>query len=302
MNPTLIACTKVSRMFWVASRGRIFSRLTFAPAGTVEGTKTKLEGLAELLEDDPNLLRTTSCVEVYDGYWHNTQWTLACDGVLDRILSLIIARPQTIHYLKIKCVRSLDFETALGRRTQEDILQLVAGLQKLSLEHMEIPVAFFDRRLSLKFMRLIKIRLKSSTDMVHVPPPAFYPDAEIETDRDTLEQLHDLYSRSRQPLPAYTILKYKENFRGVSGGEMYRILDGSQNTLTRLKMLVSMVIPSNLVAHQLMQSTVQPYTITKLLHRFWTTQKANQLSYSHALRLLSEDHCGSYQFHEKVCR
>ncbi|KAF9522276.1 hypothetical protein CPB83DRAFT_864721 [Crepidotus variabilis] len=232
-NKTLVACTKVSHLFWVAARRRIFSRLILAQPRTFEKTQSKLKNLSQLLEQHGELLNSISIVEIDLNHGPNQRWAFECDALLHRILSLIIGRPQKLDHLKMSCWQGPIFQNTFDQRTQEDILYLLTGLQTLSLMYIEIPVIFLEALPPLKHISLFGVQLASGTDVVHALPSAFHPGAEIEADYGSLKEVHHLYRSAQQPLPCCMILRLKDI---MSGESIHDIMDGSQNTMTRLEL------------------------------------------------------------------
>ncbi|KAF9523433.1 hypothetical protein CPB83DRAFT_862914 [Crepidotus variabilis] len=241
-NPTLFTCTRVSRSFWMTARKHIFSKLIFCPTSTLQNTKDKLTNLAELLEQDKNLLSAISFVEINTSLHTTPQWAYQCDEFLDRILILIINRPRKLNQLSLFCFSNPILETTFGKRTQENIKHLVTGLEALSLAYLEISATFFEKLPPLKHLHLMQVTLASPADSAHFPLPKFQPNATMKIDYGSLEHVHDLYQGS-QLFPGYTNLKVINTFSHGSTSQLREMLDGGVNTMTSLELNTNMSLP-----------------------------------------------------------
>ncbi|KAF9523432.1 hypothetical protein CPB83DRAFT_862913 [Crepidotus variabilis] len=138
----------------------------------------------------------------------------------------------------MNCWQGPHFQSTFGHHTQEDILHLFGGLKTLFLMHVNLPAIFFEKLPPLRFLCLAGVHLASATDVALTPLSAFHPNAEIKADYASLQEVHRLFRRSQQPLPGYTILQINDIIRGLRN-----VLEGSQNTLTRLELQITYNCP-----------------------------------------------------------
>ncbi|KAF9523435.1 hypothetical protein CPB83DRAFT_862920 [Crepidotus variabilis] len=156
-----------------------------------------------------------------------------------------------LNHLRISCHNTPHFESAFGERTQESIPHLVASVEALWLVNAALPATFFEKLPALRYLHFDGVTLASETDLVHSPPPTFPSDTEIIIDNMMLEKIHDLYQRSRQPLPGYTILTvpFASFLFTTTKVHLSDMLDGSRDTLTHLELCIRDEDPQKNLSH-----------------------------------------------------